>query len=77
MEIFTFKVTLSEQRQAKLAFWPFLSLHKIVFSPSRTPILAAVTHVYENIHNPKFHTCQLSRFTPSVQTTAGWFLVLL
>ena len=65
-EILTFKVTLSEQKQAKLAFWPFLSLHKIVFFPSHTSILAEVTHVYANIHIPKFHTCQLSRFTVMV-----------
>ena len=57
-EILTFKVTL--------AFWPFLSLHKIVFFPSHTSILAEVTHVYANIHIPKFHTCQLSRFTVMV-----------
>ena len=49
-------------KSAKLAFWPFLSLHKIVFFPSHTSILAEVTHVYANIHIPKFHTCQPSRF---------------
>ena len=65
-EILTFKVTLSEQKQAKLAFWPFLSLHKIVFFPSHTSILAEVTHVYAYIHIAKFHTCQSSRFTVMV-----------
>ena len=62
MEILTFKVTLSEQKQAKLAFWPFLILHKIVFFPSHTSILAEITHVYAYIHISKFHTCQSSRF---------------
>ena len=66
VEILTFKVTLSEQKQAKLAFWPFLILHKIVFFPSHTSILAEVTHFYAYIHIAKFHTCQSSHFTVMV-----------
>ena len=53
-------------KSAKLTFWPFLSFYKIVFFPSHTSILAEVTHVYANIHIPKFHTCQLSHFTVMV-----------